>query len=107
MAKKSSRRLTDQERAERRRQDRERLQHAAEQLLTSEGWTRWVRVRSQAGLAVCPSLSGEPVFQVAQARTVVAGDMSSAAQDTGLVRFVIADQQRRLAIPARQRDLGC
>jgi N-terminal domain of anti-restriction factor ArdC len=50
MAKKSSRRLTERERAERRRQDRERLQHAAEQLLTSEGWQRWVRVRSQAGL---------------------------------------------------------
>ena len=51
MARKSSRRLTEQERAERRRQDRERLQLAAEQLLTSEGWKRWVRVRSQAGLA--------------------------------------------------------
>ena len=51
MARKSSRRLTEQERAERRRQDRERLQIAAEQLLTSDGWKRWVRVRSQAGLA--------------------------------------------------------
>jgi hypothetical protein len=50
MAKKSSRTLTDQERAERSRQDRERLQHAAEQLLSSEGWQRWVRVRSQARL---------------------------------------------------------
>jgi hypothetical protein len=48
---KSSRRLTEQERAERRRQDRERLQFAAEQLLSSEGWRRWVRVRSHAGLA--------------------------------------------------------
>jgi hypothetical protein len=51
MARKSSRRLTEQERAERRHQDRERLQLAAEQLLTSEGWQRWVRVRSQTGLA--------------------------------------------------------
>ncbi len=50
MAKKSSRGLTEQERVERRRQDRERLQLAAEQLLTSEGWRCWVRVRSQAGL---------------------------------------------------------
>ena len=31
--------------------DRERLQRAAEQLLTSEGWERWVRVRSRNGLA--------------------------------------------------------
>src|SRR5450432_808906 len=49
MAKKSSRRLTEQERAERRRDDRERLQTAAEQLLSSDGWRRWVRVRSHAG----------------------------------------------------------
>jgi hypothetical protein len=48
---KSRSRLSETERAERRRQDRERLQRAAEQLLTSEGWQRWVRVRSQAGLA--------------------------------------------------------
>jgi len=51
MARKSSRQPTEQERGERSRQDRERLQRAAEQLLTSEGWKRWVRVRSQAGLA--------------------------------------------------------
>lgn len=51
MATKSSRRLTEQERAERRRQDRERLHRAAQQLLSSDGWKRWVRVRSQAGLA--------------------------------------------------------
>jgi hypothetical protein len=48
---KSKRRLSEGERAERRRRDRERLQRAAGQLLTSEGWQRWVRVRSQAGLA--------------------------------------------------------
>lgn len=51
MATKSRRRLSDEERDQRRRADRERLQHAAEQLLTSEGWQRWVRVRSQAALA--------------------------------------------------------
>lgn len=44
-------RLTDEEREQRRAADRERLKQAAEQLLTSEGWQRWVRVRSQAGLA--------------------------------------------------------
>jgi len=43
MARKSSRRLTEQECAERRRRDRERLLLAAMQLLTSEGWKRWVR----------------------------------------------------------------
>jgi hypothetical protein len=44
-------RLTDQERDERRAEDRERLKQAAEQLLTSEGWQRWVRVRAGGGLA--------------------------------------------------------
>jgi hypothetical protein len=51
MANTSRRRLTDEERDERRRADRERLQKSAEQLLSSEGWQRWVRVRSQTGLA--------------------------------------------------------
>jgi N-terminal domain of anti-restriction factor ArdC len=46
----SNHRLTDTEREERRAQDRERLKHAAEQLLTSEGWQRWVRVRARGGL---------------------------------------------------------
>lgn len=46
-----SQRLTEQEREQRRAADRERLQRAAEQLLSSEGWARWVRVRSRGGLA--------------------------------------------------------
>jgi hypothetical protein len=51
MATKSRRRTSESERNERRRADRERLQRAAEQLLSSEGWERWVRVRSRNGLA--------------------------------------------------------
>jgi antirestriction protein ArdC len=47
----SRRRLTDAEREQRRAQDRERLKRAAEQLLASDGWQRWVRVRSRNGLA--------------------------------------------------------
>jgi hypothetical protein len=46
MPKQSSRRWTEQERAERRRQDRERFQQAACELLDSEGWARWVRTRA-------------------------------------------------------------
>lgn len=46
MARKSSRRLTEQERADRRRQDRERLQQAARELLSSDGWARWVKTRA-------------------------------------------------------------
>ncbi len=43
---KAKRRVSEAEHAERRRQDRERLQRAAEELLCSEGWARWVRVRA-------------------------------------------------------------
>ncbi len=45
------RQLTDAERAERRQADRERLERAARALLSSEGWQRWVRVRSTNGLS--------------------------------------------------------
>jgi hypothetical protein len=38
--------LSEQERAQRRQADRERLKRAAEELLCSEGWARWVRVRA-------------------------------------------------------------
>jgi hypothetical protein len=46
-----NRKLTDAERAERRQADRDRLEQAARALLSSEGWQRWVRVRSTNGLA--------------------------------------------------------
>jgi hypothetical protein len=47
MAKKTSRGVSEEERAERHRADRERLKRAAEELLSSEGWLRWVRVRAK------------------------------------------------------------
>jgi hypothetical protein len=37
--------LTDQEREQRRTQDRERVKQAAQELLSSEGWARWVHAR--------------------------------------------------------------
>ncbi|MGH2865241.1 MAG: ArdC-like ssDNA-binding domain-containing protein [Solirubrobacteraceae bacterium] len=46
MAKKSLRRCSERERAARRCADRERLRRAAQELLCSEGWARWVRVRA-------------------------------------------------------------
>jgi N-terminal domain of anti-restriction factor ArdC len=45
------RKLTDAERAARRQADRDRLEQAARALLSSEGWQRWVKVRSTNGLA--------------------------------------------------------
>ena len=43
--------VTSREREERRERDRQRLKQAAEQLLHSDGWRRWVAVRSKNGLA--------------------------------------------------------
>jgi len=45
------RRLTDAEHEQRRTRDRERLKSAAQQLLTSEGWQRWITVRARNGLS--------------------------------------------------------
>ena len=39
------RRLSEAEREQRRRADRERVKEAASELLSSEGWARWVRAR--------------------------------------------------------------
>jgi hypothetical protein len=43
---KTKRGLSKAERAERRERDRERLRVAAQELLSSEGWQRWVRARA-------------------------------------------------------------
>ena len=50
MAKTTRRRLTDDERAQRRAQDRERLEQSARELLSSDGWRRWIEVRARNGL---------------------------------------------------------
>jgi hypothetical protein len=47
----TKRSLTEAEREQRRAQQRERLKQSAEQLLTSDGWQRWVQIRSRHGLA--------------------------------------------------------
>lgn len=47
----AGRALSEEERARRRVEDRERIATAAAALLTSEGWQRWVRVRGRNGLA--------------------------------------------------------
>lgn len=43
--------LSDEERARRRAEDRDRLEQAARALLSSDGWQQWVRVRSRNGLS--------------------------------------------------------
>ena len=47
----ASRKLTDAEHAARRKADRDRLEQAARELLTSDGWKRWVKIRATNGLA--------------------------------------------------------
>jgi N-terminal domain of anti-restriction factor ArdC len=52
MARRPSRRpLTDDERDARRKADRERIEQAARDLLTTEGWQRWIRARATNGLS--------------------------------------------------------
>jgi hypothetical protein len=100
---KTKRGLSQAERAERRRADRERLARAAEQLLSSEGWQRWVRVRSQAGLARL-SLSNQ--LLVALARP----DATFVAGFRGWLRFgyCVKKGERAIAIiaprPVKERD---
>lgn len=43
----ATRTLTDQQRAERRGRERELVQHAVEQLRSSDGWQAWLTTRSR------------------------------------------------------------
>lgn len=100
---KTARRLSEAERAERRRRDRERLKQAAEQLLCSEGWQRWVRVRSQAGLGRL-SLSNQLLVALARPdATFVAGFKSWLR-----LGFAVKKGERGIAIiaplPVKERD---
>jgi N-terminal domain of anti-restriction factor ArdC len=100
----SKRRLSEAERAERRRRNRERLQRAAEQLLSSEGWQRWVRVRSQAGLARL-SLSNQLLVALARPdATFVAGFKAWLR-----LGYAVKKSERAIAIiapmPVKERDL--
>ncbi|MDP8967612.1 MAG: hypothetical protein M3N04_03345 [Actinomycetota bacterium] len=54
--------LTDEERAARRKVDRDRIEQAARALLTTDGWQRWIRVRASNGLSgYCLLISGRRV----------------------------------------------
>ncbi len=46
----TTRKLTEQQREQRRQADRDRIEHAARELLCSAGWMRWIRVRATNGL---------------------------------------------------------
>jgi hypothetical protein len=50
MATTKRRQLTDEERAQRRRQEQELTERAVAQLRCSEGWQRWLQVRGRLGL---------------------------------------------------------
>jgi len=69
--------LSEQERDQRRTEDRERLRAAAEQLLSSEGWKRWVQARSSNGLA----------------RYSLSNQLLVALQSEGRARFVAGFKQ--------------
>jgi hypothetical protein len=98
MANKSSRRLTEQERAERRRQDRERLQQAARELLSSEGWARWVRTRAM--FHSYSALSRGRECQPRWRSPLSVGDMSAMGLDRRRRRRRFSDLQVRAAFGA-------
>jgi hypothetical protein len=50
---------TQEDRDARRKADRERIEQAARELLTTEGWQRWIKVRASNGLSrYCLIISG-------------------------------------------------
>ena len=51
MATRTRRRVNDAQRQKRLRQQRDRLEQACRELVTSDGWRRWVKIRSANGLA--------------------------------------------------------
>ena len=58
MASTNRHRLTDEERAARRRQEQELTERAVAQLRSSGGWRRWLTVRGRVGLRASAFLSG-------------------------------------------------
>jgi N-terminal domain of anti-restriction factor ArdC len=104
MANRSSRKpLSEAERAERRQRDRERLHQTAEQLLSSEGWQRWVRVRSQAGLARL-SVSNQLLVALARPEATFVAGFKAWLQ----MGFAVRKGERAIAIiaplPIKDRD---
>jgi N-terminal domain of anti-restriction factor ArdC len=99
----SKRKLSLEEREQRRAQDRERLKQAAEQLLTSEGWQRWMRVRSQAGLARLSLSNQLLVALVRPDATFVAGFKAWLS-----LGYFVRKNERAIRIiapmPVKQRD---
>lgn len=100
---KTKHRLSEDERTERRRRDRERLKQAAEQLLSSEGWQRWVRVRSQTGLARL-SLSNQLLVALARPDATFVAGFKAWLQ----LGFAVKKGERGIAIiaplPVKERD---
>jgi len=104
MARRTSRKpLSETERAERRQRDRERLKQAAEQLLSSEGWQRWVRVRAQAGLRRL-SLSNQLLVAMACPEATFVAGFKAWLQ----LGYAVRRGERAIAIiaplPLKQRD---
>jgi hypothetical protein len=101
---KTRQQLSDADRAARRRQDRERLRRAARELLDSEGWQRWVRVRSQAGPArLCLLIQPIPRGDGAAGR-----DVSHRLQELARLGYAVKKGEKAIRIiaplPVSERD---
>src|SRR5947199_8211844 len=69
---------TEEERDARRRADRERIEQAARELLTTEGWQRWIKVRASNGL---------PVYSVSNQMLIAPDCCSRRITPTSLAAF--------------------
>ena len=104
-----SRQLTDQERDERRQRDRDRLESAARELLTSDGWARWVRVRASNGLGRY-SLLNQWLISAEGARRGITPTYVAGFRAWLALNRVVAKGSKAIYIPApvtvKDRDAG-
>jgi hypothetical protein len=88
--------MTEAARAERRRADRDRLERAARALLNSDGWQRWVKVRSTNGLARY-SFGNQPL---------IAMQRPDATYVAGFRAFLQLNRSVRKRVPLGLRAVG-
>jgi hypothetical protein len=83
---KSTRKLSESEREQRRARDRERLQQAGKQLLSSDGWERWVRQSARQRVSGCrgpdPRATASPARVLERDPRLKAGTARVSAQSS-------------------------
>ena len=77
--------------------DRERLEHAARELLTSDGWRRWIRVRATSGLSRYSVITLEDQLEALEAlRADFRARLASAARERAAAGYAVDVVWRRI-----------